>query len=206
MAALAEPFSLRHPDDPFFDEVRVITVPRYKTSYASGGEWRFSYEVQCLRKGVVLKAGSYGSFDNACAAVPNMVMNLGTFELGDAIDAHPELKAMCANPGCAKTATVAYRIKRDYCQTCFQPDKFALDGIIKFCDEHRTRGDCGLQDCDKNYREVSLSGEELPAAPATAAAPAPAATEPQEPCVRPVPEPSLPEPPSEFSDPERSVV
>ena len=32
----------RHPDDEWYDEVRIVTVPRYKTSGLSGDEWRFT--------------------------------------------------------------------------------------------------------------------------------------------------------------------
>jgi len=42
------------PDRQAYDEVRIITVPRYKNSELSGAEWRISAEVQFLHKGVVI--------------------------------------------------------------------------------------------------------------------------------------------------------
>ena len=39
-----------HHDDEWYDEVRITTVPRYKTSSLSGDEWRTSARIQILRK------------------------------------------------------------------------------------------------------------------------------------------------------------
>ena len=43
-----------HHDDEWYDEIRVTTVPRFKTSGLSGDEWRRSAKVTFLRKGIVL--------------------------------------------------------------------------------------------------------------------------------------------------------
>jgi len=42
------------PDAQAFDEVRIVTVPRYKTSGMSGDEWRISATIQFMRKGRIV--------------------------------------------------------------------------------------------------------------------------------------------------------
>ena len=42
------------PDAQAFDEVRIVTVPRYKRSDLSGDEWRISAEIQFYRNGVLI--------------------------------------------------------------------------------------------------------------------------------------------------------
>gem|GEM_PF-6705725 len=42
-------YALR-PDAQAFDEIRIVTVPRYKTSGLSGDEWRISAMIQFFAK------------------------------------------------------------------------------------------------------------------------------------------------------------
>ena len=42
------------PDAQAFDEIRIITVPRYKTSGMSGDEWRISARIEFMRNGQVV--------------------------------------------------------------------------------------------------------------------------------------------------------
>lgn len=46
-------------DDEFYDEIRITTVPRFKTSELSGDEWRVSTHVVVLRKGRVVAEKSW---------------------------------------------------------------------------------------------------------------------------------------------------
>jgi len=46
-------YALR-PDANSFDEIRIRTIPRYKTSGLSGDEWRISMVTEFLRKGKVV--------------------------------------------------------------------------------------------------------------------------------------------------------
>jgi len=54
-----------HPDDVFYDEAKIVTVERYKTSGLSGDEWRFSYKVELYRKGQLVAWTQVGSFEYA---------------------------------------------------------------------------------------------------------------------------------------------
>lgn len=71
---------------------------------------------------------------------------------------------ICDQEGCAEEATVTLRLKKEFCHQGHEsdPDKFHPEGIIRrFCKRHSRRGDCGLEDADRNY--TVLEGE--PSAP-----------------------------------------
>lgn len=53
------------PDEQRFDEIHIVTVPRYKTG--AGCQWRISTKVQLKRKGQVLFEKSFGSMQQAVA-------------------------------------------------------------------------------------------------------------------------------------------
>lgn len=139
------------PDAQAFDEVRITTVPRYKTSGLSGDEWRISGKIELLRKGNVIHEQFYNSVEAAVKYLP-MVW-------GQAID---EGKAMfagegefCDQEGCSDKATVFYKLKKDYCDKGEAHEIKYGDRIRQFCDRHSRRGDCGMQDSDDNYELLS---------------------------------------------------
>ena len=57
------------PDAQAFDEVRIITVPRYKTSGLSGDEWRIHAEAQFYRKGRLIFSEGCRDVQAACGLV-----------------------------------------------------------------------------------------------------------------------------------------
>lgn len=134
------------PDAQAFDEVRIVTVPRYKTSGLSGDEWRISAKVTILRKGKVILEQSFRNVEYACAFLP------ATYH--KAVDDGKGLFAgeddICDQEGCAASATVTYRLRHGYCRDGHKSD-LHWPTIRKFCDEHKVRGDCGLDDADANY-------------------------------------------------------
>ena len=149
------PHNALRPDAQAFDEVRIITVPRYKTSDLSGDEWRISAEVQLWRKGKLIHTESYRNVETACAyAYPvyhNGIGNGLAFFAGDGV--------ICDQEGCAAPATVHYRVKKSMCAGwggCGQekPNYGTMIDYRHFCDAHKKRGDCGLDDCDSNYELV----------------------------------------------------
>lgn len=146
------------PDAQAFDEIRFITVPRYKTSGMSGDEWRISIKMEFWRKGKLIhtedfaghnleKAMAFASSNYARACDNGMGLYAGEYNC-------------CDQEGCSKQATVTYKLLKEWCDRCGK-DKPAQGylgqkGVIrKFCTEHKIRGDCALEDADSNYEEIS---------------------------------------------------
>ena len=151
---LGKPRNALRPDAQAFDEIRIITVPRYKTSGLSGDEWRIHAEVQFWRKGKLIHTEGRGNIKTACGflfADHAMAIDNGkAYFAGDGVT--------CDQEGCHEPATVHYKIKRDICAgpgCCGQekPD-YGQDHRRHFCDKHKTRGDCGLDDADSNYEII----------------------------------------------------
>lgn len=138
-------FAIR-PDAQAFDEVRIITIPRYKTSGLSGDEWRISARMQFLRKGVVHHEVSVGSVETACgmayAEYVKAVDDGKAYFAGDG--------KVCDQEGCVDLATVWYRLKRRFCNEGHGSEPIGMT-IRSFCERHKKRGDCGLDDADRNY-------------------------------------------------------
>lgn len=140
------------PDAQAFDEIRIVTVPRYKTSGMSGDEWRISARIEFYRKGRkvheetglrnVETAAKFLAYEHARAS-----------DNGHAYFATEGDR--CDQEGCAERATVQYRKLFDYCRSGHKtnplelfPDRWT---VRQFCDRHKQRGDCALDDADVNY-------------------------------------------------------
>lgn len=134
------------PDAQAFDEVRIVTTPRYKTSGLSGDEWRISATVQFWRKGVLKHETSHRDIEAACGMV-----------YGDLMKAIDDGKAyfagegnVCDQEGCIRESVVTYRMKALYCREGHKTYPIGVR-IRKFCEQHKKRGDCALEDADCNY-------------------------------------------------------
>lgn len=138
------------PDAQPFDEVKFKVVPRYKTSGLSGDEWRISIEVEFWRNGK-LKHTEWAGHDMQSA------MGRAYHLLGQAQDEGKAYFAgeenFCDQEGCKKEATVRYEKIASYCREGHKTTPHYKE-IRKFCNEHKTRGDCGLDDSDSNYKLV----------------------------------------------------
>jgi hypothetical protein len=142
---------------------------RYKTSNLSGDEWRFSYRIDDqerqggrapkrrkheVRRGRVSRCtwASVVDMDQAWTILP------WKDHPGDGI---------CCQPGCANKAKSTYVMKKRYDRSCvFEMPNEGLCGQIdarEFCNEHRQRGDCGLDDANANY--VCVKGKDWNGAP-----------------------------------------
>lgn len=134
------------PDAQAFDEIRIITEPRYKMSGLSGDEWRISARILLMRKGRVVAERSMGNVQWA-------VMGLGMFYLesqDNGLGYFASEGAFCDQEGCAQIATVKYRKLAHYDNAGNRSD-CRHDTYRQFCEIHRQRGDCGLDDADSNY-------------------------------------------------------
>ena len=139
------------PDAQAFDEVRIVTVPRYKTSGLSGDEWRIGSVIQFLRNGEVKYEQFYTRIDFALAAVArewNKAIDEGKACFGGEGD-------ICDQEGCKEEAVVTYALKKKFCTQCGEgKDAVTATGqryIRRFCAKHAKRGDCALEDADNNY-------------------------------------------------------
>jgi hypothetical protein len=134
------------PDAQGFDEVRIITVPRFKESGLSGDEWRISASIQVFRKGNLIHEQDYRNVETAAAYLPAL---LGTLN-DDGKAFYAGEGDVCDQEGCCAPATVTYKLKAQYCRDGHKSELFGPT-IRKFCERHKHRGDCGLEDSDDNY-------------------------------------------------------
>ena len=143
-------FDKRLPGDEWYDEVEIVTVPRFKTSDLSGDEWRTSAVLRLKRKGQTLFERSFGRLETACAFLPGLFIESleGGFQL------EMERPSTCMQPGCAKDATVHYRMKHQYYDGQILDDH-GTEFRRHFCDEHAHRGDSSYEDCDANYELIA---------------------------------------------------
>lgn len=137
------------PDAQPFDEIRIITVPRYKESELSGDEWRISATATFFRKGREVFQKSYSNLEYAVRLLDHDFIDQGSGGTGY----YGGEGDFCDQEGCAATASVTYRLKKEFCRSGHGEE--LTDPVIrKFCDRHRVRGNAGLEDCDRNYEAV----------------------------------------------------
>lgn len=145
------------PDAQPFDEIRITTIPRYKTSGMSGDEWRISAKVQLLRKGRIVHEDI--GLSNIKAAI-DFLPSIFHRACDSAKGYFAGEVGFCDQEGCRKPPTIFYQMKHSYCQEGHRTEcSKSLDGhtpIRKFCDEHKERGDCGLDDADSNYEKIEV--------------------------------------------------
>jgi len=138
------------PDAQGYDEVRLITVPRYKTSELSGDEWRISVKAQYFRNGEMkLEEMVSSNMDHAC--------NFMGYKHRLACEGEHQYYGgeadWCDQEGCSGKAVVVYKKKFNYCRDGHKSER-PSEEHRKFCYKHKTRGDCGLDDTDDNYELV----------------------------------------------------
>ena len=144
------------PDAQAFDEIKLIVVPRYKSSELSGSEWRISINAEFYRNGQKVHEAWCGhSMDVAVALLASRYYeatdNGKGYFAGDGIH--------CDQEGCHEKAKFLYRIKKDFCSgagKCGQEKKRYSDEHRCFCEKHATRGDSDLKDNDENYELINV--------------------------------------------------
>lgn len=150
-----KPLMVRLEDDPWYDQLRIDTEPRFKTSGLSGDEWRFSYVVRVFRKGVLLGERPFGTWDWAVAGISALLLDLSDEPMG----LRPEFEGLCMNPGCWAEATNVYRLVKRGCGRCGNRERHASSELAEyrrqFCDAHAKRGDSDLDDKDDNYEVIT---------------------------------------------------
>lgn len=155
----------RKPRQQAFDEVRIVTVPRYKTSQFSGDEWRISATAQLLYKGVVVKEEVfYGNVESAIMGLPSLYKDASE----DLSIQWPTFEEYCDQEGCKEKATTTLKLKKNFCHCGAESDPYEFNKdrnvVRRFCDRHSTRGDCGLEDADRNYEILDGGSQTEPPA------------------------------------------
>jgi hypothetical protein len=139
------------PDAQAFDKVIIKTVPRYKTSGMSGDEWRISASIEFYRKGKLVHECGASNVQNACYLVGARHMeacdNAKGFFAGEG--------TICDQEGCESEATITLQLKKEFCRHGTEQYPGHKKPVRMFCDKHKTRGDCGLEDADSNYTVIS---------------------------------------------------
>lgn len=141
--------------DKWVDAVTIDTVPRYKTSGLSGDEWwRFSFWVRLWRKGYVVGQESFGSMEYASAWLTTMLMQAAPASLPWPKDAPGQPYGdgyFCDNLGCSNVATWRALMKIEACREGHKTECSYAVKFRVFCDDHKRRGDCSIEDSDDNY-------------------------------------------------------
>ena len=139
----------RHRDFEIYDEVRIRTVVRFKTSDMSGDEYRTSAVTELLFKGQVIKSKPYRDVTTAAQCLGALLLD------HDAIpqDVLALEKTTCDQTGCPEPATQQFSLNKLYSQQGHELVQEA-DHYRQFCAGHAHRGDCGLEDADANYCKI----------------------------------------------------
>lgn len=138
------------PDAQAFDKVLVRTVPRYKQSGLSGDEWRISAEIVFYRKGKVIHRESYRNVQTALVFAASEALRACDNGLGW----FASVDEKCDQEGCSEPPVIWYRKLADYCDAGHRSDAREGSNIRQFCAKHAKRGDCALDDADRNYEVV----------------------------------------------------
>jgi hypothetical protein len=146
----------RHPSFEAFDEIRIFTVPRYKTSGLSGDEWRTAAHVDFFFKGRLVHQTGFRDVETAIAMLPGAVAEATSPIPTGVIDAE---KVACDQTGCSKDAIARYFLKELYSARGEKLDASEKHARYyrQFCEVHLQRGDCGLEDADRNYEPATGS-------------------------------------------------
>lgn len=134
------------PDAQGFDRIEIVTVPRYKTSGLSGDEWRISATIIFYRKGLEVhrEEGCGRNIKMAASFLPFMVEKAEDTKAYYAGEGN-----ICDQEGCEDQAEWRHELKHKFCR---EGHKTKARGEYRlFCNRHRVRGDCGLEDADSNY-------------------------------------------------------
>lgn len=129
------------------DEVRIKTAIRWKESELSGDEFRISGRMEFYRNGRLVHSASARNVETACAHVA--YHHAVALDEGKGYFAGEE--DFCDQEGCSEKGTTALQLKRGYNRDGSER-KLSEDGEYRlFCDKHKHRGDCSLEDSDDNY-------------------------------------------------------
>lgn len=147
---IPQSYHLGHQEQETFDSVTIEIVPRWKESHLSGDEWRFSAVARFWVKGVEVHSQGFRNVETAVSCIPSM---LHGFNMPDDLRQKRQdaLAGKCDNPGCCEDATHIHHLKHRYTREGVKHDVGPGGAHRQFCERHKHRGDCALEDADHNY-------------------------------------------------------
>lgn len=142
------------PDAQGFDEIRITTVPRFKTSGLSGDEWRISAKIELMRKGKVVFERNCGDVRAAAMLLPGVILEAGD----NGLAYYAVEDDICDQEGCSEKGTVKLKVLKWFCDRPGQHQGVAYEEnnphYRLFCSRHSHRGDAAFDDSDSNYEVV----------------------------------------------------
>ena len=157
------PWHKPHPDQERFDSVTIEKIERWKESHLSGDEWRFSTVARFFVKGVEVYSRPFRNIELAIACLPaimNGCMIPDNTELWE--NREKALAGKCDQPGCCEGAKYIHNLKHQFTDGV-KHDVSKGGHYRKFCKRHKHRGDCALEDADRNYEVHPIDPVEPPA-------------------------------------------
>lgn len=146
------------PDGQRYDEVKIYTVPRYKESGLSGDEWRISANAELWYKGNLVKTMHFGDVETAIRYLDGALVYWR--ENGE-YTPPPDDSFLCDQESCQNIADVKYKRLKGYTDRGDPETLYDFNLYRVFCNHHKTRGDCALDDGDHNYEQVDFLPEEV---------------------------------------------
>ena len=157
-------------DDERFDHVEVTSIERWKESELSGDEWRFSFQARFYSHGVLMLTRSGMSVEDCLVSAAHWFRHPRRTDedpqaQAEWATAQAEVEQRCAQPRCQEPWVVLYHPVRKYLRDGTavglhwddrDTERPALGwlAVRGFCERHRHRGDCDLEDADDNYEVV----------------------------------------------------
>lgn len=143
-----------HRDSQIFDRVDIQTKYRYKESYMSGDEWRYSAVMTIYYKDQEVFSATFRDVETA------MQIGYGAFVLCNENGKYqvPNTKYLCDQEGCSQEANHYFQILERFDNEgniLKKPYEDETINFRKFCTKHKHRGDCSLEDADDNYQEIN---------------------------------------------------
>jgi hypothetical protein len=151
-----------HHEEVTFDRIEVRQLDRWKESELSGDEYRYSIHLEFWQKGRLVHESRW-------CDIESVMLNLGhQHEEARKKTCSEEHRAwretLCDHPGCAEEWTVLFTKVADWLSPMsLKTENTMVEHTRAFCDRHKHRGDCGLDDADANYvvREKRSLGKPL---------------------------------------------
>lgn len=146
------------------DDVRMFVDPRWKDSWLSGDEWRQAFIAELRFKGELIDTVRSRKLEDISLKVLSISMQhtpdgclCGTSEAADKMLKRE--RETCDQPGCAEEPSHFMVLIDEYsgCGEKLAPRDYEWNRFRQFCHKHKERGDCGLEDADRNYRHVPRS-------------------------------------------------
>lgn len=143
------------PDNQRWDAAEIVTVPRWKESEISGDEYRISAEARLFYKGHLVRTFGFSEVMDAIRYLDGAILygHKGEWDFID--DSH-----LCDQESCTNIADVKYKRLDAWTSRGDKETLYDWNLYRVFCNSHKTRGDCALDDADRNYEKVEFLPEE----------------------------------------------